>query len=83
MPLSRGLQRQIRDFGEVQNLWGIWDSGGPKRQLTANFRMEQTLLSESSENQVHIFDSLNYSDRMKEPAIILDVCQKYRLGIWA
>ncbi len=37
--------------------------------------MEQTLSTESSENQVHVFDSMNHSDRVEEPAMIIDVCQ--------
>ncbi len=77
----------FQNFGEVQSLWGIWDSGDPRRQLTANFRMEQTLLSESSENQAHVFDSMNHSDRVEEPAMIIDVCQNidwiYGPGVFA
>ena len=45
--------------------------------------MEQTLSTESSENQVHVFDSMNHSDRVEEPALIIDVHQKYRLDIMA
>ncbi len=70
------------NYVKVQSPRGILDSGGPRRQVTANFRMEQTLPSETSENQVHVFDSMNHSDRVEEPALIIDVCQEYRLAIW-
>ena len=63
MPAMQRIRRAFfPNFGEVQSLWGIWDSGDPRRQLTANFRMEQMLSTGSSENQVHGFDSMNHSD---------------------
>ena len=50
-------------------------------------RIEQTLSTESSENQVHVFDSMNHSDRVEEPAMIIDVCQNidwiYGPGVFA
>lgn len=88
MPAMQRTRRAFfPNFGEVQNLWDIRDSGDPRRQLTANFRMEQTLPSETSENQVHVFDSMNHSDRVKEPGMIIGVCQNidwiYGPGVFA